>query len=207
MTLTIILIAVTVIVSIVAWNSPERLSQWMMNPYRVKNNREYYRFISSGLIHHDYIHLLFNMITLYYFGTVVEQIFRVFYGDRGYLYFLVLYFAGMIIADIPSYFKYRNSPAYNSLGASGAVSAVLFSSILFNPVNKISIIFIPIGIPGFIFGFLFLLYSYYEGKRMAGNVNHDAHIYGALFGIFFTIILYPSVIVSFFQKIINYKFF
>ncbi len=207
MTLTILLIAITVIVSIVAWNNTERMSRWMMNPYRVKHNREYYRFISSGLVHHDYIHLLFNMITLYYFGTVVEQIFRVFYGNSGYIYFLVLYFAGMVIADIPSYIKYRNFPAYNSLGASGAVSAVLFSSILFNPVNKISIIFIPIGIPGFIFGFLYLLYSYYEGKRMADNVNHDAHIYGALFGIFFTIVIYPSVLVSFIHQIMSYHIF
>ena len=206
MTLTIIIIIITVIVSIYAWNNPERLSRMLMNPYRIYKHKEYYRFISSGLIHNDYIHLLFNMIALYYFGTVIEQIFRILYGTGGYFYFIILYFAGMIVADIPSFLKYRNFAGYNSLGASGAVSAVVFSSILFNPVNKICIYFY-FCIPGFIFGILYLLYSYYEGKRMADNVNHDAHIYGAIFGVVFSIIAYPSVIVTFFEKIMNYKLF
>ena len=128
------------------------------------------------------------------------------YGTSGYIIYLVLYFAGMIIADIPSYLKYRNFPGYNSLGASGAVSAIVFSSILFNPTDKLLVFFI-IPMPGFIFALLYLIYSYYEGRRMAGNVNHDAHLYGALFGIVFTIIVYPPVLVSFLDKITSYKLF
>jgi membrane associated rhomboid family serine protease len=179
----------------------------MMNPYAVVHKQQYYRLITSGFIHNGYVHLLFNMITLYFFGDVIEQIFRYYYGGSGIFYFLLLYFLGMLVADIPSLIKYRNQPNYNSLGASGAVSAVVFASILFNPTAKICV-FLPIlCLPGFIFGVLFLLYSYYQGKRMADNINHDAHLYGALLGVVFSIIMEPTIIVSFFDQILNYKIF
>jgi membrane associated rhomboid family serine protease len=206
MSITLILIIITVIMSIAAWSNPERLSKWVMNPYRVSAKREYYRFISSGFVHNDYVHLLFNMITLYFFGDAIEQVFGNIFGVSGLAYFLGLYFLGMIVADIPSYIKYRNYAGYNSLGASGAVSAVVFSSILFRPTTRICIYF-AICIPGFIFGILYLLYSYYQGKRMADNVNHDAHMYGALFGIVYSIAVYPSVIGSFIDQIASYRLF
>ena len=206
MSLTVIIIVVTVVMSIAAWNRPDRMAKWILNPYRVSQNREYYRFISSGMIHNDYMHLFINMFVFYSFGTIVEQIFRYMHGSGGYVYYLILYFAGMVVADIPSFIKYRNMPGYNSLGASGAVSAVVFSSILFNPTDKILLFFI-IPMPGFVFALLYLIYSYFEGRRMAGNVNHDAHLYGALFGIVFTVIIYPQVLVSFLDKITSYKLF
>jgi membrane associated rhomboid family serine protease len=206
MSITLILIIITVITSIAAWSNPERLSKWVMNPYMVSRKKEYYRFISSGFIHNDYVHLIFNMITLYFFGDAIEQVFGYFFGITGLVYFLSLYFLGMIVADIPSFIKYRNYAGYNSLGASGAVSAVVFSSILFRPTSMIYVYF-AIGIPGFIFGILYLLYSYYQGKRMADNVNHDAHLYGALFGIVFSIAVYPSVIGNFIQQILDYRLF
>lgn len=206
MSVTIVLIAITVLFSLSAWNNPQRMARWIMNPYQVNRNREYYRFITSGLIHNDYIHLIFNMIALYYFGTAIEQIFTYLFGLTGYAYYLSLYFLGMVVADIPTYLKYRNFAGYNSLGASGAVSAVVFSSILFNPTARIYVYF-AIGIPGFIFGILYLLYSFYESKRNADNVNHDAHLYGALFGVIFSIAISPPVIVSFFQQILQFKMF
>ena len=206
MSITIILIIITVITSIIAWSNPERLSKWVMNPYIVSRKKEYYRFISSGFVHNDYVHLLFNMITLYFFGDAIEQVFGYFFGMTGLIYFLGLYFMGMVVADIPSFIKYRNYAGYNSLGASGAVSAVVFSSILFRPTAKIYVYY-AIGIPGFIFGILYLLYSYYQGKRMADNVNHDAHLYGALFGLVFSIAVYPSVLGSFIRQILDYKLF
>jgi len=207
MSLSIILIAISVIITIYAWNHQDKYQKWMLNPYAVVHRQQYYRLITSGFIHNGWIHLLFNMITLYFFGDVIEQIFRNYYGGSGIFYFLLLYFLGMIIADIPSLIKYRNNPNYNSLGASGAVSAVVFASILFNPTAKICV-FLPIFcLPGFIFGILFLIYSYYQGKRMADNINHDAHLYGAVFGIIFSVIIEPRVIVSFFDQILNYKIF
>jgi membrane associated rhomboid family serine protease len=207
MTLSIILIAATVAASMYAWNHQDKYHKWMMNPYSVVHKHQYYRMVTSGFIHTGYVHLLFNMITLYFFGDVIERIFRYYYGGAGVLYFLLLYFLGMVIADIPSLLKYRNNPNYNSLGASGAVSAVVFASILFNPTAKICV-FLPIlCLPGFIFGILFLIYSYYQGKRMADHINHDAHLWGALFGVIFSIILQPRVVVSFFDQILNYKIF
>jgi len=207
MSISIIIIAISVIASFYAWNHPERYNRWMMNPYAVVHQKQYYRLITSGFIHGGYVHLLFNMITLYFFGDVIEQTFRNYYGSAATIYFLLLYFLGMIIADIPSLIKYKDNPNYNSLGASGAVSAVLFASILFNPTAKVCIFLPLLCIPGFIFGILFLIYSYYQGKRMADNINHDAHFYGAVFGVIFGILLEPKVVISFFDQILNYKIF
>ena len=206
MSISIIIIIITVVTSIYGWNNPDRLRSWMMNPYMVNRRNQYYRFVSSGFVHSNYIHLAFNMITLYFFGRVIEQVFAYSFGSMGTIYFLILYFTGMIVADIPTFLKYRSNSNYNSLGASGAVSAVVFASILFYPTAKLCLFF-AICMPGFIFGILFLLYSYYQGRRMSDNINHDAHFYGALFGIVFSIILEPTVITSFFNQIANFRFF
>jgi len=203
---TYILIALSVIASIYAWNRTEKLYKWMLNPYAVIHRRQYYRIITSGFIHNDWVHLIFNMITLYFFGSNMEYVFVYLYGTTGIFYFLILYFLGMFIADIPSIIKHRGNPNYNSLGASGAVSAVLFASILFNPTNKICL-YLALCMPGYIFGALYIIYSYYSGRRMADNINHDAHLYGALFGIVFSIFIRPSVISSFFEQILNYTIF
>src|SRR5210317_1990792 len=135
MSLTILIIIVTVIVTLYAWNNQDRYYRWMLNPYSVVERKQYYRLITSGFIHKDYIHLLFNMITLYFFGRVMESILFALYGPTGFIYYLILYFAGMVVADIPTIIKQRKNYGYNSLGASGAVSAVIFSAILFNPTS------------------------------------------------------------------------
>ena len=180
MSISIVLIAISVIASLYAWKNPEKYNLWMMNPYAVIHKKQYFRLITSGFIHAGYVHLLFNMITLYFFGDVIEQIFRYYYGSSGIFYFLLLYFLGMLVADIPTLIKYKDNPNYNSLGASGAVSAVLFASILFNPTAKVCI-FLPLFcIPGFIFGILFLIYSYYQGRKMSDNINQDANFFGAV---------------------------
>jgi len=207
MSITIILIILTVAASIYSWNRQDIYQKWMMNPYAVVHKKQYYRLITSGFIHNGYVHLGFNMITLYFFGDVIEQIFQYYYGGSGTFYYLLLYFMGMVIADLPTLYKNRNNPNYNSLGASGAVSAVVFSSILFNPTAKICLFLPLLCLPGFIFGILFLAYSYFQGKRMADNINHDAHLYGALFGVIFSIIIEPGVIMSFFDQVLNYKIF
>jgi membrane associated rhomboid family serine protease len=146
------------------------------------------------------------MFTFFFFGRLIEQLYTYVLGESGPLYFLALYLLGIVVSDIPSILKHNDNPHYNSLGASGGVSAVVFSSILFLPTNP-SCLYGIICIPGFILGVLYLIYSYYEGKRMADNVNHHAHLVGALFGVVVSIFIQPTVIITFFQEVINYRFF
>ena len=206
MTLTLIIIAITVLTSIYAWKNEGILHKWIFNPYQIVENNEYHRFITSGFIHNDYTHLFFNMFTLYFFGTQIEQTYSALFGNDGFIYFILLYLASIIISDIPSFIKHRHNPNYNSLGASGGVAALVFSSIIFYPTANIWIFGI-IPIPGFILGLLFIIYSYYEGKKARGRINHDAHLFGALFGILFTVVIEPRVINSFINQIGNFQIF
>jgi membrane associated rhomboid family serine protease len=167
-------------------------------PAMIRERRQYYRFITSGFIHADWMHLIFNMITLYYFGRIVEIYFQQIFGKG---IFILFYLLSMIAADIQTYFRHRNDYSYRSLGASGAVSAVLFASILFNPWAKIYLFFIPIGIPAFIFGALYLGFCVYMSKRGSDGINHNAHLWGAVFGILFTIVLEPRIITFFIQQL------
>ena len=203
---TIILIAISVAASFYAWSRPDIFQRWLFNPYAVSHRKQYYRFLTSGFIHSDYMHLLFNMFTLYFFGPIIEHYYGILFNGSGTALFLALYFVSMIIADLPTFFKNRNNPHYNSLGASGAVSAVVFSSIMFQPLSEIAIFGI-LPLPGFILGGLYLLYSYYQGKKMADNINHDAHLYGALFGVAFTVVIWPRVVPLFFEQLSNFRIF
>ncbi len=177
--------------------------KWMMHPYQVYQSGEYYRFITSGFIHSNYGHLAFNMITFYFFGRYVEQAFGYYFGALGSYYFLALYILGIIVADIPTYWKNRTNVNYSAIGASGGVSAVLFASILINPVMEICLYFF-ICLPGFVLGSGYLVYSLYWGKNMSDNINHDAHLYGALFGMVFTGILRPTLFGEFLQQLLRY---
>jgi membrane associated rhomboid family serine protease len=201
--ITLIIIILTSVISFVAFNRPQLMYSLTMNPYSIHRNNEYYRFITSGLIHRDHIHLFFNMLALYFFGEVIEEIFEVLFEDLGSIYFILLYVMGIVVSDIPTFFKQKNSIYYNSLGASGGVSSVIFSYILFVPVEKICIYFF-ICLPGFILGTLYVIYSYYQGKKANDNINHSAHLYGALFGLVFCIILYPKSIPNFIYQIMNW---
>ncbi len=195
------ILIVTIATSFYAWNKPDIYQKWLLNPYKVKHQRQYWRFITSGFVHLNYMHLFFNMFALFFFGQHVAY----YFGSNGDELMLALYLLGIVISDIPTYLKYRDIPNYNSLGASGGVAAVVFSSIMFDPLNPIYIMFIPYGIPGFVLGALYLVYSYYQGKRMADNINHDAHLYGAIFGLVFTVLLRPGVVVSFVEQISQWR--
>jgi membrane associated rhomboid family serine protease len=202
MSVTLILIIITVGISIYAWSNQELFEKLKFHPYSVRKKHEYYRFITSGFIHADWAHLLFNMFSFYSFGQVIEYVFSGLYGPRtGPLLFLLLYIIGIIAADIYTFIKENQNYGYRSLGASGGVSAIIFSSILLNPLSKIIIFPIPVGIPGFIFGGLYLLYSHYQAKRMEGNVSHDSHFYGAVFGLLATIFLVPNALENFILQI------
>lgn len=200
MPLTYILIGVTVVISFYAFNRADVKYRLMMNPYNINRKQQYYRFITSGFIHGDQMHLLFNMLSLYFFGPAVEQVFSMIFGSLGPIYFVVLYLMAIVVSDVPTYWKQRNNPAYNALGASGGVSAIIFAFIIFEPLRDICLYF-ALCLPGFILGTAYIIFSYYQGKRSRDNINHDAHLFGALFGLVFCMVLYPSAIENFYAQI------
>lgn len=206
MSLTIILILVTVGISWYAWQNHSLLDKWVMNPARVYKYNEYYRFITSGFIHADVGHLIFNMFSLYFFGEAMEMFMGGIFGSNGTIYYLILYIAGIVVSDIPTFLKHRKNSGYNSLGASGGVSALLFAFILLAPLQKVCLYF-AICVPGFIFGAIYMAYSFYESRKMGGNVNHDAHLYGAIFGILFMAVLLPGAIPNFIEQIASWRLF
>lgn len=207
MIITLCLIGLTVLLSIRGFSNDEIQYKWIFNPYQVYTNKEYYRFLSSGFIHSDYMHLILNMIALYFFGKVIEANFSFIYGDvLGIVFYLSLYIGGIIVSDIPSYLKYKYQPGYNSLGASGGVAAVLFGAILYRPLSDICLYGI-ICMPAFILGTLYLIYSYFSGRNTNDNINHDAHLFGALFGLILTIALNPPIVVGFFNEIKKFTLF
>jgi len=193
MTVTILIIAVTAIVSILAFSNHDIFRRLAFNAYDIKHFKNSYRFLSYALIHADWIHLLVNMMVLYSFGRNVEVYYGYNFGSKGILYFILLYIGGAALSTLPSYGKHKDDYSYTAVGASGAVSAVVFASIIFDPWSKLIIFPIPIGIPAILFGFLYLIYSWYMGKKNIDNVGHDAHFWGAVFGFVFTIILKPAL--------------
>lgn len=200
MSITLILIIITSGISYYALNNYSLMDKLILNPYRVTQRNEYYRFITSGFIHADFGHLIFNMLSLWFVGESIERLFGMLFGASGTFYYLFLYLVGIIVSDIPTFLKHRKNSRYNSLGASGGVAAVLFAAILFAPQMQVALYFF-IKMPGFIFGILFLGYSFYEAKRGTSYVNHDAHMYGAIFGMLFMAVVYPSSVPNFFAQI------
>ena len=206
MSVTLIFIIVTIITSIYGWNNDAVTQKWIFNPYAVKRRRQYYRFLTSGFLHAGFIHLLFNMLVLYMFGEQVEYLFKSTYGDFGTVLYTGMYLLGIVFSDIPTYLKYKDLPHYNALGASGGVSSILFSYVLFDPASKLYLYGL-LGLPGVVWAILYIIYSYYMGKRQMDNVNHDAHLYGGLFGVAFTILAIPRVIPHFFQQLKDLSIF
>ena len=185
--ITIIIIAATSIISFIAFSNHNLLDQFIFYPPAVRRG-QIYRFFSCGLIHADWGHLIFNMIALYMFGEIVEMQFVGVFGPMGKLIYLAMYVLALAASVIPTYISNKDNYHYRSLGASGAVSAVIFAGILFHPLVGIGLFFIPVYIAGFLFGVIYLLVSGWLDRRGGGNINHSAHIFGALFGIGFTIV-------------------
>ena len=199
--ITIIIIAITAIVSLLAFYNREVFAKFQFNPYSIYHNNQWYRFLSYSLIHADWPHLLINMFVLLSFGRAVEYAMQAYFAEKGVLYFLLLYAGGILFSVLFDFGRHKDNIYYNAVGASGAVSAVVFSSILFNPLGKIYFYFIPIGIPAVIFGVLYLVYSAYMTKRGKDNVGHSAHFWGAIFGFVFTILLKPELFKHFLAQI------
>ena len=186
--MTLFIIIITVIVSVLAFYQDGIMSRLLFNPYQVYHRKEVYRLITHGFLHADWIHLAINMIVLYSFGRNVEAWMGVLKQEgmvrSPLLLYSILYFGGIIISSLITLFRHRNNILYNSVGASGAVSAVIFTSIFFSPLDKIYF-FGMIPIPGILFAVLYLIYSSYMSRRSADNINHDAHFAGAVFGFIF----------------------
>jgi membrane associated rhomboid family serine protease len=205
-TITIAILVITVAVSLYAMRQSGIQYSLTMNPYMITKRGQYYRLITSGFIHGDHMHLIFNMFSFYFFGSQLEYIFQYIFGGVGGVYFILMYVLAIIVSDIPTLFKHRNNHAYNSLGASGAVSAVIFACILFQPLQNICLYGV-LCFPGFILGTLYIIYSYFSAKRSKDNINHDAHVYGALFGLVFCIVLYPNSVNMFIEQMKGWRLF
>ncbi len=200
------ILVITIIISVLGFTNSELQAKLLHNPFLAHTNKQYYRLLSSGFIHSGWSHLGFNMLTFFFFGGVVERVYTKNYGDFwGSAIFLGVYLIAIIISDLPSYFKYKDMPAYSSLGASGGVSAIVFASILFQPTNDLFLLLIPIPIPAFVLGTLYVVYSYYQSKNSNDNINHSAHLYGAVAGFVISAILIPSAVSEFFVQLSSYR--
>jgi len=193
MSITILIIIITCLVSFAAFSNEKILNDLIFYPPAVANQNQWYRFFSCGLIHADWGHLIFNMISLYLFGQGfhkdgVEFAFAEIFGGKGKLLYLLMYILSLAVCLLPTYSKNKDNYHYRSLGASGAVSAVIFAGVLLFPTAKMGLFFIPPIIPAYIFGPIYLLGSYYLDKKQSDNINHSAHIWGALFGVAFLVV-------------------
>jgi len=186
----LIIIIVTVGISLMAFNNRAMMEKMLYIPYDCKHNNNYARIFTHIFIHADWGHLLFNMISLYYLGRLLLFNFVFEYGAMmGQFHFLVLYVFGALFATLIPYARNQDNPGYRSLGASGAVSAVIFATILWNPLMTIKLFFIPLEIPAYIFGPLYLIFEFYSDKRGKTGIAHDAHIGGAIFGVAYILII------------------
>jgi membrane associated rhomboid family serine protease len=201
---TIIIILITSLISIGSFNNVALKEKLIFSPYQYSKNKKWWIVLSHGFIHADFLHLFFNMYVLYIFGPALEYFF-INSSEIGGFYYVGFYLLGIIFSTLPSIIKNHNNPNYRSLGASGAVSSVVFAYIIIYPLRELGLILIPgLFLPGFIFGVLYLIAEHYLSKKQYSNIAHDAHISGSLFGVFFIIIYDYNNLLIFFQKIIFY---
>jgi membrane associated rhomboid family serine protease len=196
--ITYALIGITCLVSYMGFSSNKLIDQLIFYPYEIKQKNSYFTFITHGFIHTDGRHLFFNMFTLFFFGTYVESAFNQLFDNQ--LVYPFFYLSALVFASIPSFAKYKNNPQYRALGASGAVAAVLFATILLNPWILINFI------PGFIYAIGYIVYSAYMNKQNNDNIGHDAHLWGAIFGFLFPLVLKPTLFSFFIRQLLNPNF-
>lgn len=197
--MTLLIIIITCFVSYMCFNNYTLFEKLKFNPYRIHMHNEYYRFITHGFVHADSTHLIFNMMTLYFAGTSSERIFS------PSIVYVLFYILALIASSLPDYFKHKNNPYYSAIGASGAVSAVLFSLVLFAPWGVVNVYFI-IPIYFILFAVLYLAFSYHMAKKQIDHIGHNAHFYGALFGVIATIVYDPTSLRYFLNSLFNPPF-
>lgn len=189
MSITLYITIITVIISIAAMYNEALMDKLIFHPHTVKNYNEWYRFISSGFIHADFMHLAFNMFSFYMFGDYVEDFFAMVFGSAGKIIYISLYITSLVVCLIPTYLDNYKKYNYRSLGASGAVSAIVFAGIFLQPTMQIGFFIIPPIIPGFIFGPIYLGITLYLSKNGQSGINHSAHLWGSLYGIIYLVII------------------
>ena len=202
--ITLVIVITTIVLSLYAFKRQELLYRFDLSPYNIVHKKQYYRIFTHAFLHADYVHLAINMLVLYSFGSYVEHML----GDleaqgvifSGPFFFVLLYLASIALASLTTISRYRNDEKYSALGASGAVSAVVFTYIFFAPLQKIYF-YMVLPIPGILFGILYLIYSSYMGKRNKDNINHSAHFWGAVVGFVFPILLEPSLFLDFLENL------
>lgn len=193
---TLILVSVISVISIICFYSASLMSRFQFSAFQVYHKKQYYRLLSHAFLHANWEHLIVNMIVLLSFGSVVEKYFQYYFGTDGNNYYLLLFFGSVIFSSLWSLYNEKNNFYYNAVGASGAVSAILFTAIFFDPWSSIYFFGI-LPIPGILFGGLYLYYSWYMSRKKLDNVGHDAHFLGALFGFFLPMIIRPSLLMNF----------
>jgi membrane associated rhomboid family serine protease len=198
MSLTLVLVAATVLVSWLAFNNPRLAERLILWPPAVDRRRQYDRLLTYGFIHADFQHLLFNMITLFFFGRAIEPVFVARIGAIGFLGF---YLSALVVSILPSYLRHLHDARYRSLGASGAVSAVMFSFILFDPWSKIYFFPFPFGIPAVLYAVFYVGYTIWMERRGGDNINHSAHLVGGAYGIAFTLVAIPESLGHFLRQL------
>ena len=202
--MTIILIILTSLVSFVAFKENRIMNGFLLSPYRIVHKKEWYRLITHGFVHADYMHLIVNMLVFFSFGVFTQSVFESLklqgYISNVTLHFLGLYLGGIIISSLTTVRKHRNNSLYQGVGASGGVSSVVFLSVFFQPLNKLWLMGI-VPIPAIIFGVGYLIYSHYMSRKQTDNVNHDAHFIGAIFGFVYPLLISPSLFLVFLQEL------
>jgi membrane associated rhomboid family serine protease len=196
MLFTLIILAVTCIVSFMAFSNRNLIDDLILWPPAIERKKQYWRLVTYGLIHADGMHLLFNMMTLFFFGRIMEPLFNESLGAFG---FVLFYIGALVVSILPTYLKNRHNSNYRSLGASGAVSAVMFAFILYSPWAKILVYFLPV--PAIIYAVLYVVYSVYMDHQGRGNINHSAHLWGAAYGVVFTVAVNPGVLSTFLEQL------
>lgn len=199
----IAVIIITVVISLYAFSNREIFNRLQFNAYAIKYHGQAWRFFTYGLIHADWIHLFVNMFVLYSFGKVVIDAYHFYFDAKGYLFYALLYIGGIVFSVLFDYGKHKDDMYYNAVGASGAVSAVLFASILIYPTGSLYLFPIPFPLPSVVFGLIYLVYSAVMARRATDNIGHNAHFWGAVFGLVFTIIIKPVLAASFIKQVMS----
>jgi len=202
--ITLVIIVITGLVSYQSFENRALFEKLKHYPVVEKKNKEYYRFLSSGFVHGSWGHLIINMYVLYIFGETIEYKFVDIFGSMGRILFIIFYLSAIVVADIPTYIKHQNNPGFASIGASGAVAAIVFAFIMFNPWNQLVIIFIPfLPFPAILGGVVYLIYTSWASKNKRDHIDHSAHFAGAIYGILFLVISKPVILTQFIDKIMH----
>lgn len=205
LSINLILVIATAAISYFAFENSNLMNQLILYPYKDIREKKWYTIFTSGFLHADWNHLLFNMFTLYFLGDVSLMLFKAKFPDFGSIYFVLFYISALGASSIPSFIRNKDNPGYRALGASGGVSAIIFHFVMFAPWDKL-LIFGIIPIPAILLGILYMVYESYMAKKGNTNIGHVAHLSGAVYGVVSFFLIFPELGMQFFSKLVNFHF-